>query len=89
MEALLAGEEVDSYIIVFASGFDEVTAPGPFQNPITETALAYVISLVVALGLLLVFEGTTIEDPQNDILRHTIVLALPVSIGGAGGRLVV
>lgn len=78
-----------SYIIVFASGFDEVTSPGPFQHPVTETALAYIISLIVALCLLLVFEGTTVNDPQNDIIKHTIVLALPVSIGGAGGRLVV
>lgn len=86
---IIAISLVLSYIIVFASGFDEVSAPGPFQNPVTETALAYIISLAVALGLLLVFEGTTIEDPQNDIIRHTIVLALPVCIGGAGGRLVV
>lgn len=78
-----------TYIIVFASGFDEVSAPGPFQHPVTETVLAYILSLIVALGLLLVFEGTTADDPQNDIIRHTIVLALPVAIGGAGGRLVV
>lgn len=78
-----------SYLIVFASGFDEVDVQGPFQHPLTETVLAYVISLSVALALLLVFEGTTMDDPLNDIIEHTIVLALPVSIGGAGGRLVV
>ena len=74
---------------MFASGFDEVDVQGPFQHPLTETVLAYVISLSVALALLLVFEGTTMDDPLNDIIEHTIVLALPVSIGGAGGRLVV
>jgi putative integral membrane protein (TIGR02587 family) len=41
-----------SYMIVFVSGFSGSSRkqPGPFQRPITETALAYSLSLVVSLG---------------------------------------
>lgn len=78
-----------SYLIVFASGFDVASPPGPFQHPFTETILSYVISLVVAFLMLLLFERIVLDDPFNDIVRQTVVLALPVSIGGAGGRLVI
>lgn len=78
-----------SYVIVFASGFDEASPPGPFQHPFTETMLAYVVSLIVAFGMLVVFERVTLEDPLQEIIRQTVVLALPATIGGAGGRLVI
>lgn len=78
-----------SYIIVFASGFDEASPPGLFQHPLPETMLSYVISLVVALILLLLFERVSLEDPFYEILLQTVVLAVPASIGGAGGRLVI
>lgn len=78
-----------SYLIVFASGFDEASPPGPFQHPVTETLLAYVISLVIALVMLMVFERVTPADPLPEIVRQTVTLALPASIGGAAGRLVV
>jgi putative integral membrane protein (TIGR02587 family) len=78
-----------SYIIVFASGFDEASPPGVFQHPLSETMLSYVISLAVALLLLVVFERVSLEDPFYEILRQTVVLAVPVAIGGAGGRLVI
>ncbi len=78
-----------SYLIVFASGFDEASPPGPFQHPLSETMLSFLISLGVALIMLLVFERISLEDPASEIFRQTIVLALPASIGGAGGRLVI
>lgn len=78
-----------SYIIVFASGFDEESPPGPFQHPFTETMLAYVVSLIVAFGMLLIFERLTFDDPLQEMIRQTVVLALPATIGGAGGRLVI
>lgn len=78
-----------SYIIVFASDFDEKSPPGPFQHPISETMLAYVISLLVSFGMLLLLERVTLNDPLNDIVYQTVVLALPATIGGAGGRLVI
>lgn len=78
-----------SYTIVFASGFDEQAPPGPFQHPFTETMLAYAISLMVAFGMLFIFERITLEDPAQEMIRQTVVLALPATIGGAGGRLVI
>lgn len=78
-----------SYLIVFASDFDEKSPPGPFQHPISETMLAYVLSLLVSFGMLMVLERISMSDPLTDIVSQTIVLALPATIGGAGGRLVV
>ncbi len=78
-----------SYLIVFASGFDEAGPPGPFQHPLSETMLSYVISLAVAFLMLVLLERITLDDPLHEIMRQTVVLALPASIGGAGGRLVI
>lgn len=78
-----------SYLIVFASGFDESSPPGPFQHPIVETMLAYTISLIVAFAMLLMLDRMTLDDPLTEIIRQTVVFALPVTIGGAGGRLVI
>ena len=78
-----------SYIIVFASGFDEASPPGPFQHPLSETMLSYVIALFIAFGMLVLFNRISLDDPFNEIVRQTVVLAVPASIGGAGGRLVV
>lgn len=78
-----------SYLIVFASGFDEAAPPGPFQHPLSETMLCYVISLIVALGMLLIFERIMFDDPLQEMIRQTVVLAVPASIGGAAGRLVI
>ena len=78
-----------SYLIVFASGFDEASPDGPLQHPFTETVFSYVLSLLVAFGLLLLFQRISMHDPLHEIVRNTVVLALPAAIGGAGGRLVV
>ncbi len=78
-----------SYLIVFASGFDEAAPTGPLQHPLTETLLAYMISLAVSLMLLLLFNRVATDDPVQEILRQSIVLALPATIGGAAGRLVI
>ncbi len=87
--ALIGVTLLISYIIVFASGFDTNSPPGPFQHPFTETILAYVISLVVAFAMLLVFERLTLDDPFQEMFKQTVVLALPATVGGAGGRLVI
>lgn len=78
-----------SYLIVFASGFDGSSPDGPFQHPITETMLAYVISLAVSFAMLMAMNVLTVDDSITQAFRQTVVLALPVSIGGAAGRLVV
>jgi putative integral membrane protein (TIGR02587 family) len=80
-----------SYMIVFVSGFSASSRnqPGPFQLPITETALAYALSLLVSLGSLFLFDRVDLSDPPAHILTLVIVLGLPATVGGAAGRLVV
>jgi len=80
-----------SYMIVFVSGFSATSGkqPGPFQLPITETALAYSLSLLISLGALFLFDRIDLSDPPAHILTLVIVLGLPATIGGAAGRLVV
>lgn len=78
-----------SWMIVFASGFDEASPEGPFHHPFTETLLCYGVSIIVSLSMLLIFKRVDLSSPISDIVQKTIVLAVPVTIGGAGGRLVV
>jgi putative integral membrane protein (TIGR02587 family) len=82
-----------TYAIVFASGFDPRGPGGDleglWQRPITETVLAYVVSLLVALVALYLFDRIEISDPPYEIVTQTVVLGLPAAIGGAGGRLVI
>jgi putative integral membrane protein (TIGR02587 family) len=80
-----------SYIIVFASGFGagQHEQPGPFQSPLTETVLAYVLSLLVALISLSLFDQIALDDPLGHVVAMVLVLGLPATIGGAAGRLVV
>ena len=79
-----------SYGIVFASGFDPRSSGaarrGVFQRPITETTLAYVVSLAVSLGALYLLHRVGPEDPLYYVVEQTLVLGLPASIGGAAGR---
>lgn len=81
------------YIIVFVSGFDPqaypAKHPGPMQNPITETTLAYVISLLVAFLALYLFDRVELGDPLYATITQVLVLGLPTMVGGAAGRLAV
>lgn len=81
------------YIIVFASGFDRTTVavdnPGPFQRPLTETTVAYVVSLLIAALSLYLFDRIDPADPFNSVMSQVIVLALPTTVGGAAGRIAV
>lgn len=91
--ALLALALGAGYVIVFASGFDPMhrgkRVGGLFQHPFSETVLAFVISLACAMGLLLCFGQIALDDPFRTILLQSLVLAVPASIGGAAGRVVV
>ena len=78
-----------SYGIVFESGFDGGQPEGLFQRPITETTLAYVISLLVAAVSLYLFNQVETGDPLQSVIEQTLVLGLPMTIGGAAGRLVI
>lgn len=88
MLSLLAG-----YTIVFASGFDPShRSPHPgglFQNPFSETLLSYVVSLATSAAMLIGFGQIGAGDPLHASLLKILVLAVPASIGGAGGRVVV
>ena len=83
-----------SYIIVFESDFSPQAQGGneggPFQHPVTETVMDYLVALLVALAALFLFDqvqfGTT---PAMDIIAKTLVLGLPAAIGGAAGRILV
>lgn len=78
-----------SYSIVFASGFDEPAPEGLFQRPFTETMLAYVVSLLVSIVMLSLFNQITLDDPLLSIIEQTLVLGVPMTVGGAAGRLVI
>lgn len=89
--AVIALSLLLSYMIVFVSGFSSTSRqqPGPFQLPITETAFAYALSLLVSFASLILFDRIDLSDPPGHILAQVIVLGLPATVGGAAGRLVV
>ena len=76
------------YAIVFASGFDQRPGRGLFQRPSTETALAYLVSLLIAGVTLFFFDQIAPGDPPRFVLAQILVLGLPTTAGGAAGRLV-
>ncbi|MGE9807323.1 MULTISPECIES: TIGR02587 family membrane protein [unclassified Janibacter] len=88
--ALIGATLVTSYGIVFAAGFTGQDArheqAGLLQAPLTETVVAYLLSLVVAFVLLWLFQRA--DGPWTEMLDRVIVLGLPAAIGGAAGRLV-
>ena len=75
------------------SGFDPEQVhgrpSGPFQSPLTETALAYLVSLLISAGALVLFGHAEWGDPPHSVLAQALVLATPTALGGAAGRLVV
>jgi putative integral membrane protein (TIGR02587 family) len=89
--ALIALSLLLTYCIVFASGFGtgQHEQEGPFQSPVTETVLAYLLSLLVALVSLFLFDRIEWGDPLGEIVTMVLVLGLPAAVGGAAGRLVV
>jgi putative integral membrane protein (TIGR02587 family) len=78
-----------SYAIVFASEFDRSRPSGPFQHPISETTLAYIVSLAVAALALYLFHQIDASSSPYSIVKQVVVLGLPATVGGAAGRLVV
>jgi putative integral membrane protein (TIGR02587 family) len=89
--ALIALTLVVSYAIVFASGFDpegNERPEGILQHPLSETAVAYVVSLAISLVALVLFNRVTPGEPLGFAVAQTLVLAFPAAVGGAAGRLV-
>ena len=91
--AIAVATLVISYGIVFQAGFRNQAARreqrGVLQHPITETVVAYLVSLVAA-GLMLRFFGVLDgNSPWPLVLDHVIILGFPAAIGGAAGRLAI
>ena len=84
---------VISYMIVFASNFVATEARqehrGGFNAPVVETTIAYMISLVMAGGMLWLYQLIDLNDSPDLWVSYIVVLGLPASVGGAAGRLAV
>jgi len=82
-----------SYAIVFQAEFSNQDKreqqQGIFQRPLSETFASYIISLLAAAMMLLLFDRLSWSDPWQQWLSHIILLGLPTTIGGAAGRLAV
>lgn len=80
---------VASYAIVFVAGFarqgQRHEQEGIFQSPGVETIVTYLVSLVVVVLLLWLFQRDV--WPASDLLDRVVVLGFPATIGGAVGRL--
>jgi putative integral membrane protein (TIGR02587 family) len=91
--AIIAASLLISYGIVFASGFTYQAKRhqqrGIFQRPLSETVMAYLVSLAASAFMLFFFHKLSFNDPWSIWLNYTLVLGLPATIGGAAGRLAV
>ncbi len=90
---LMALSLLVSYGIVFESGFAEARKrrqqQGIFQRPLSETVVAYLVSLVVAAAMLWFFHQVELDDSWQMWINYTVVLGLPATVGGAAGRIAV
>lgn len=89
--ALMAASLGASYAIVFAAGFsgqnDRHEHEGIAQRPLTETAVSYLMALLIAAVLLWTFQRDL--QPWTQLVAQVIVLGLPAAVGGAAGRLAI
>jgi putative integral membrane protein (TIGR02587 family) len=88
---IVAASLVISYIIVFASNFVATEARkehlGGFNAPMVETTISYMISLVMAGGMLWLYQQISLTDSADLWASYVVVLGFPASVGGAAGRL--
>jgi putative integral membrane protein (TIGR02587 family) len=91
--SLVAASLLISYGIVFAANFSNQKKrqqqEGVFQDPFSETAIAYLASLVAAALMLWFFNKLTFDESWSTWLSYIIVLGLPTTVGGAAGRLAI
>ena len=82
---------VVSYAIIFVADFarqaERRATEGALQSPLAETFFSYVVSLLVAYALVALLGFTSGADSVMDVLAMVVVLGLPVTLGGAAGRL--
>lgn len=90
--ALIAFSLLITYLIVFESAFSARRVKSDnevlFQQPFTETVMAYATSLLLSGIILVLLQQLSLADPFAHSLNKVLVLGLPVTIGGAAGRLV-
>lgn len=90
---LMAASLAISYGIVFAANFinqqQRLEQPGIFQQPLSETLMSYLVSLLAAAAMLWFFQRLSLDDPWQMWLSYTLLLGLPATVGGAAGRLAV
>ncbi|MNS22228.1 hypothetical protein D3C72_540120 [compost metagenome] len=81
-----------SYLTLFEARFvgqtQRLRSEGMFQDPWQETVLTYAVSLVISTGLLWFLGFLNAPMAWDEILSMIVVLALPVSMGGAAARLI-
>ncbi|HSF76087.1 MAG TPA: TIGR02587 family membrane protein [Microcoleus sp.] len=91
--AIIAASLLISYGIVFVAGFTyqakRQQQQGIFQRPLSETVMAYLVSLAASAFMMFFFHQLSFDDPWSIWLNYTLVLGLPATIGGAAGRLAV
>jgi len=91
--AIAAASLLISYAIVYEAGFGDQERRreqrGILQHPITETAVAYLVALLAAAGMLFFFGALQPGDPWPQVLDHVVLLGLPAAVGGAAGRLAI
>jgi putative integral membrane protein (TIGR02587 family) len=91
--SIVGASLVISYMIVFASNFVATEARqahrGGFDAPLVETTISYMISLVMAGGMLWLYQLIDLSESPDLWASYIVVLGLPASIGGAAGRLAV
>ena len=82
-----------SYAMIFVADFagreKRSRTPGMLQSPVGETLLSYAIALVIAFAAVITFHGVRAGESPFMALSATLVMALPATIGGAAGRLIV
>ncbi len=90
---IIAASLLSSYTIVFESSFvsqkKRRRQRGIFQHPLSETIFSYLLSLLMAMAMLWLFQLLSLEMPFRQWVSYTIVLGLPAAIGGAAGRIAV
>jgi putative integral membrane protein (TIGR02587 family) len=90
---VMAFSLVVSYCVVFVSGFanekQRRAQQGVLQRPATETMAAYLVALMVAALMLVVFKRVDLAEAWHIWLPDVLLLGLPAAVGGAAGRLAV
>ncbi|MBC8141006.1 MAG: TIGR02587 family membrane protein [Armatimonadetes bacterium] len=77
------------FVADFTGGDKRRGAKGVLQSPLGETVLAYAIALIVAFVCVAYFHALSPLPNPYPMIALTVVLALPASVGGAVGRLIV